>query len=83
MMSEKDEDVLVLANMKDERPFLLQWLSSYKSIGVAKFIIVSNDCNNGTDHMLDRLDKMGVARHLPNPFMVEKFDKSIQNIALK
>lgn len=69
--------------MKDEGPFLLEWPSFYKSIGVAKFIIVSKVCSGGTDHMLDRLDKMGVARHLPNPVMVEKFDKSIQNIALK
>lgn len=82
-MSEKDEDVLVLASMKDEGPCLLEWPSFYKSIGVAKFIIVSNDCNDGTDHTRDRLDEMGLIRHLPNPVMVEKFDKSIQNIALK
>lgn len=82
-MSEKDENVLVVACMKDEGPFLLEWLSYYMSIGVAKFIIVSNDCNDGTDHMLDRLDEMGVVRHLPNPIMIESFDKSIQNVALK
>lgn len=82
-MSEKDENVLVLACMKDEGPFLLQWLSSYKSNGVAKFIIVSDDCSGGIDHLLDRLDEMGLIRHLPNPIMIESFEKSIQNIALK
>ncbi|WP_417806434.1 hypothetical protein [Thioclava sp.] len=36
-------------------------------IGAADFIVFSNDCFDGTDKILDRLDAMGVVQHLPNP----------------
>lgn len=82
MLSKADE-VLVVACMKDEGPFLLEWLAYYLSIGVGRFIIVSNDCSDGTDFMLDRLDELGLVRHLPNPIMIEPYKKPIQNVALK
>ena len=82
-MAKADDGVLLVACMKDEGPFLLEWIAYYQSIGVAKFVIVSNDCTDGTDHMLDRLDELGVIRHLPNPTMIETFGKTIQNVALK
>ena len=82
-MSQSSNKVLVVACMKDEGPFLLEWIAYYQSIGVDKFLIVTNDCNDGTDHMLDRLEVMGIVRHLPNPVMIETFSNSIQNVALK
>lgn len=76
-------DVLLVACMKNEGPFILEWIAYYRSIGVTQFIILSNDCNDGTDEMLDRLDQMGIIRHLPNPCMIENYSKSIQTVALK
>ncbi len=75
--------VVLMACMKNEGPFILEWIAYYLSIGVTKFVIVTNDCDDGTDLILDRLDEMGIVRHLPNPIMIEKFSKPIQTIAIK
>ena len=56
--------------MKNEGPYLLEWLAYHKSIGIQDFVVFTNDCTDGTDLMLDRLDEMGVVTHLPNPAVV-------------
>ncbi|MEM9435829.1 MAG: glycosyltransferase family 2 protein [Pseudomonadota bacterium] len=55
--------------MKDEGPFILEWVAYHKLIGINDIIVFSNDCQDGTDQILERLDEMGVIRHLPNPSM--------------
>lgn len=59
--------VLVATCMKDEGPFILEWLSWHKAIGVTDFVIFSNDCTDGTDKLLDLLDERGEITHLTNP----------------
>lgn len=58
---------LVTTCMKDEGPFILEWLAWHKSIGIQDFVIFTNDCTDGTHLLLQRLDEMGELRHLPNP----------------
>lgn len=58
---------LIATCMKDEGPFILEWLAWHKAIGVTDFVVFSNDCTDGTDRLLDRLDAMGELHHLPNP----------------
>lgn len=58
---------LVTTCMKDEGPFIIEWLAWHKSIGIQDFVIFTNDCSDGTDRLLDRLEEMGELRHLPNP----------------
>ena len=53
--------------MKDEGPFILEWIAYHKSIGITDFLIFKNDCSDGTDHLLDHLDSLGIVRHSPNP----------------
>ena len=53
--------------MKNEGPYLLEWLAYHKSIGVDSFLLFSNDCTDGTNLMLNRLDQMGIIRHFDNP----------------
>lgn len=62
-----DARTLIATCMKDEGPFILEWLAWHKAIGVTDFVVFSNDCTDGTDRLLDRLDAMGELRHLPNP----------------
>ena len=62
-----DPEVTIVTCMKNEGPFLLEWLAYHRSIGVKKFVVFTNDCTDGTDLMLDRLDEMGLVTHLPNP----------------
>lgn len=62
-----DPRVLVVTCMKDEGPFILEWLAWQRAIGVTDIVVFSNDCTDGSDRLLDRLDAMGIVTHLPNP----------------
>ena len=59
--------VLLSTCMKDEGPFILEWLAWHKAIGITDFVVFSNDCTDGTDALLDHLDARGDLTHLPNP----------------
>lgn len=59
--------ILVATCMKDEGPFLLEWVAWNRAIGVTDTVVFTNDCTDGTDLLLDRLDAMGILTHLPNP----------------
>jgi len=53
--------------VKNEGPFLLEWIAFNRVIGVTDFLFYSNDCSDGTDRLLDALTGRGVVQHLPNP----------------
>lgn len=53
--------------VKNEGPFLLEWIAFHRLIGVTDFLFYSNDCTDATDRLLDRLEGHGVCVHLPNP----------------
>lgn len=53
--------------MKDEAPFILEWISYHRLIGINDFIIFTNHCTDGTDPIIERLDEMGIVRHYTNP----------------
>lgn len=59
--------ILAVLTVKDEGPFLLEWLAHHKSIGFTDFLVLSNDCSDGTDAMLDRLHELGEITHVANP----------------
>lgn len=63
----RDPNVLIATCMKDEGPFILEWVAWHKSIGIDNFVVYTNHCTDGTDLLLDRLQDMGELRHLPNP----------------
>ena len=62
----------LLTTFKNEGPYLIEWIAYYQSIGISDFTIFSNDCTDLSDHMLDRLAKMGVIRHFDNPVKAGK-----------
>ena len=82
LIDDSDIDVAVIACMKDEGPFILEWVSYHRSIGIRDFVIISNDCCDGTDLILDRLDDLGIVKHLPNPSMLDLFDEPVQHVAI-
>ena len=59
--------ILLATCMKDEGPFILEWLAWHKAVGVTDFVVFTNDCTDGTDALLNRLDLLGHVTHLPNP----------------
>ena len=53
--------------VKNEGPFLLEWIAFQRLLGVTDFLFYSNDCTDGTDLLLDALADAGWLTHLPNP----------------
>ena len=58
---------VVVTTMKNEGPYLLEWIAHYLNIGFDDFVIFSNDCTDGSNLVLNRLDAMGVIEHYDNP----------------
>lgn len=53
--------------VKNEGPFLIEWIAYNRVIGVTDFLFYSNDCSDATDRLLDALETRGLLTHLPNP----------------
>lgn len=58
--------VTLFSCMKNEGAGLLEWIAYHRCIGIDHFLIYSNDCEDGTDAMLDRLQDMGLVTHRRN-----------------
>ena len=59
--------ITAITCVKNEGPFLLEWIAFNRLIGVTDFLFYSNDCTDGTDALLDALAAKGGVTHLPNP----------------
>lgn len=62
-----DLRITAITCIKNEGPFLLEWIAYNRLIGVKNFLFYSNDCSDSSDHILDALAAAGVLTHLPNP----------------
>lgn len=58
---------LLLTCMKNEGPFILEWVAYHVAIGFDHFLVYTNDCEDGTDEIWQRLAQMGLATHRNNP----------------
>ncbi len=72
---------LAVLTVRNEAAYLLEWLAHHKAIGFTDFLVFSNNCQDGTDVLLDRLDAMGHLTHLRNDGPYDK--GGIQFTALK
>lgn len=60
--------IVVVTSMKNEGCFILEWIAHYLAIGVTHFLVYTNDCEDPTNAILDRLAEMGHVTRLDNPF---------------
>lgn len=58
--------ILLVTTMRNEGPFILEWIAYHQHIGVTDFLVYSNDCDDGTDALLDRLAALGIVTHERN-----------------
>lgn len=72
---------LAVLTVRNEGAFLLEWLAHHRAVGVTDFLVFSNDCQDGTDAMLDRLAALGWLTHVRNDGPYDK--AGIQFTALK
>lgn len=73
--------VLAVLTVRNEGAFLLEWLAHHRAAGFTDFLVFSNNCQDGTDRILDRLQELGHLTHLPNEGPYDK--RGIQFTALK
>ena len=66
--STESRRVTIVTTMKNEGPFILEWLAFHRMIGVTDFLVYTNDCTDGTDTMLALLEEKGLVQHRENPF---------------
>nr|MCH9824463.1 glycosyltransferase family 2 protein [Alphaproteobacteria bacterium] len=57
---------LAVLTLRNEASFLLEWLAHHKAVGFTDFLVLSNNCDDGTDRMLNRLEALGLLTHLRN-----------------
>ncbi|PWK59624.1 glycosyltransferase family 2 protein [Roseicyclus mahoneyensis] len=62
----KHGKVMAVSMMKDEAPFLLEWFAHHLAVGFTDILVYTNDCSDGTDTMLMRLEELGLGYHRPN-----------------
>jgi len=63
-MPETSPTITVVTAMRNEGPFVLEWLAHHKALGVTDAVVVTNDCDDGTDALLDRLHEAGEVLHI-------------------
>ena len=57
---------LIFSCLRNEGPFLLEWVRFHLSLGFNRFLLFTNDCEDGTDLIADRLEQIGIAQHVRN-----------------
>ncbi|EBA15288.1 glycosyl transferase, group 2 family protein [Roseobacter sp. SK209-2-6] len=57
---------LAILTVRNEGAFLLEWLAHHRAVGFTDFLVFSNNCQDGTDLILDRLDELGQLTHIRN-----------------
>lgn len=50
--------------MRNEGIFLLEWLAHHMGLGFDRIIVVTNDCSDGSERLLDRLAARGLVTHI-------------------
>ncbi|EPX81969.1 glycosyltransferase family 2 protein [Salipiger mucosus] len=66
--------------VRNEGAFLLDWLAHHRACGITHVVALSNDCEDGTDAILDRLAALGHLTHIRND---GPHDKGIQFTGLR
>ena len=54
----------VVAAMRNEGLFVLEWVAYHRLIGFDRIVICTNDCTDGSDRLLDVLQDRGFVTHL-------------------
>ncbi|WP_162300815.1 glycosyltransferase family 2 protein [Alkalilacustris brevis] len=74
---------VLVATMKNEGPFILEWVAYHRLIGFDEIIIFANDCTDGSDRLLAALDAAGLIRYFDNTPTPEGLPADPQNRAYR
>jgi hypothetical protein len=59
----KRQKYTVVSMMKDEGPYILEWVAHQKTLGFDDIVVFSNYCGDTAAQILDRLDDVGLVEH--------------------
>lgn len=57
----------ICAIVRDEGPYLLEWIAHHRLLGVEHFVLFNNSSTDGTTQLLSALARVGVVDHVPWP----------------
>ncbi|KAJ55498.1 glycosyl transferase family 2 [Actibacterium mucosum KCTC 23349] len=57
---------VIVGCMKNEGPYILEWVAYHRAMGVDNFLIYTNGCEDSTSEILDRLQELGYVQHRNN-----------------
>lgn len=57
---------VIVGCMKNEGPYIVEWVAYHRAIGFDNFLIYTNDCSDHTDDILNRLQELGIVQHRDN-----------------
>jgi hypothetical protein len=55
--------LVALSTMKDEAPYIVEWVSHHLAVGFTDVMVYTNDCSDGTDTLLKRLEALDIGVH--------------------
>ncbi|MBV9200702.1 MAG: glycosyltransferase family 2 protein [Alphaproteobacteria bacterium] len=58
--------MLLAATMRNEGPYILEWVAHHLAIGFTDIVICTNDCVDESPALLDRLQELAPVTHLVN-----------------
>lgn len=56
----------VVTSMKDEAPYIIEWVAYHRALGFDRVVVLANDCTDGTHEMLLRLHEIGAVSYYEN-----------------
>ena len=67
--------VLGLTCLRNEAPYIVDWLAHHRALGMDHVLVLTHDCDDGSDVLLGRLADAGVVTH---ERFVPEGDKTVQ-----
>ena len=56
--------ILAVTSLRNEAPFIVEWVAHMRSIGATDLLVYTNDCDDGTDALLAVLANHGILHHI-------------------
>lgn len=64
MNENRPAHISLVSCMKNEGMFVVEWLAHHLGLGFDRVTVFTNDCTDGTDALLSRLQELGYVRHI-------------------
>ena len=65
-----DQKTVLFTAVKNEAPFIIEWIAYHRAIGFDQIIVCSNDCDDGTEEILEALAKNNEIDHISHKVKV-------------